>query len=497
MPENLVGKTIRQHYSLVKRLSRDDLSAIYLARDTFSAIGGKYIVRHYYPCYEHEAQLAAATSLFTQEAEKLQQLGNHPQIPRLHDFFVLDNHFFIVQEFIEGQNLREELSEVKLFPRSQIIKLLTDVLRALEFVHNSGAIHGDIQPNSLIRNQFDLRIFLQNFIALPESIAPPNIDKSGEFKQQIIYSPPEYTAPERSNFEPKFSSDIYALGIVAIEAMTGTSPANLVRDNHARLQWRDRLDGQYDARLLEIIEQMVEIDWCDRYADAATIIADLEQLSSSTADVTKTNQPLGVTAVAQKSRPISLEKSGSCSKQNSIKQNFSKIIAGLSAISISLVAWWQLKQLQMPELNTYDNEYVRLKYPADWSKQERDGFSNTSVILTSPKESTGDRFQERIAVIVEESSRPISLSEYTNQALIQINSLNNTMISPPKPTVLDSSDGKFVIYEGLDKGIPVKRQEVWTVNYKQVYTIIYTAEPDKFKRFLPQVEQIVESIEIL
>lgn len=113
-------------------------------------------------------------SLFRQEAHSLQQLGNHPQIPRIIDFFEEENNFFLVQEFIEGKNFRQELSNTKHFDQSQIIKLLTDVLEVLNFIHESGNIHRDIKPSNLIRNRFDGRFFIIDFGTVKEKINPKN-----------------------------------------------------------------------------------------------------------------------------------------------------------------------------------------------------------------------------------------------------------------------------------------------------------------------------------
>ena len=129
MSENLAGKTLKEHYYLEKKLDSGGFGAIYLARDTFSAIGGYYAVKHFSPTYENEAQLQTAMRLFQQESESLQKLGNHPQIPRIYDFFEEESHFFLVQEFIEGQTLKQELAQTDNFNQAQAIKLLSQTLK--------------------------------------------------------------------------------------------------------------------------------------------------------------------------------------------------------------------------------------------------------------------------------------------------------------------------------------------------------------------------------
>jgi len=122
---------------------------------------------------------------------------------------------------------------------------------------------------------------------------------------------------------------------------------------------------------------------------------------------------------------------------------------------------------------------------------------NNSVSFISPQESDLDQFQERVTLIIEESSKALSLSKYSNQAVVQIEELSNFILSPPRPTKLDQSVGKYIIYQGKENNIKVKRHEVWSVNYKKIYTIVYTSEPEKYNKFLPMVEKMIQSVELL
>jgi eukaryotic-like serine/threonine-protein kinase len=494
MSENLVGKTLKKHYYIEKKLDSGGFGTIYLAKDTFSAIGGIYVVKHFSPKYDSEAQFKKAMQLFEQESTSLQILGKHSQIPRIYDFFEEDNNFFLVQEWIEGQTLAQELAETNCFDQAQTIKLLTQILKVVKFIHKSGYIHRDIKPSNLIRNRFDKRIFLIDFGAVKEKIEPKNLDKQGEFVRTVGILSPGYTPDEQFHGKPEFCSDLYALGMVMIQAMTGKHPNSLQRNANLKLIWRDFLPSNfnYDLDFLDLIDRMVHQNWQLRYQSADDI---LEVLSLVILKKTTNIEQPEIVKKPNLSPPTIQDISSSSNKSNKFKK-FTRL-GILSAIAIAVCLY--ISSLQTEKYLTYENKYIKIDYPVGWLRESNSSFFDTSVVFivfTSPKENESDKFQERVAIIVEESSQPLSLKQYSQQAVSQIENLSNFILSPPKPIILGHSDGKSVIYQGMDQNQKVMRQEVWTVNYQLIYRIIYTAEPEKFSKFLPQAEKMIESLEI-
>ena len=481
MSENLVGKTLKEHYYLEKKLDNGGFGTIYLAKDTFSAIGGYYVVKHFSPQYENEAQLSTAMRLFQQESESLQKLGNHPQIPRIYDFFEQESQFFLVQEYIEGQNMQQELAASIYLDRDRTIKLLTDTLEVLKFVHQSGYIHRDIKPSNLIINRFNQRIFLIDFGAVKEKIDPKNIGDSGEFSLTVSIFCQGYTPEEQFHGRPQDCSDLYALGMVIIQAMTGQHPRTLYRNDNLKLMWRDRLPSNhdYDSSFLDIIDRMVEQKWQQRYRSASAILEDIANLNlGQNTDLPTPPDP----------EPIPLP-----NKTN----KFKKLASGVILSAIAILVWLYIDNSRRAKLITYENEYIQLEYPATWKRETNSNSSNSSVVFVSPKENESDEFQEKVTVTLEESPQPLSLQQYSDRMVEQIENSSNFILSPPKSTKLGRSDGKYIIYLGTDRERKVKRKEVWTVNYKQIYTVVYTAEVDKFDKFLPQAEKMIESLEII
>ncbi len=173
-----------------------------------------------------------------------------------------------MQEFIDGQNLKQELDKKQQFTESETIELLKDTLKVLDFVHQNKYIHRDIKPSNLIRNKYDRKIFLIDFGAVKEKIKPENLDEGGDFTLTVAIGTPGYIPDEQKLGKPKFCSDIYALGMVAIQALTGIHPRELFYDAHDNPLWRDRLpniNSNFNPDFLDLIDRMVRCDYKQRY----------------------------------------------------------------------------------------------------------------------------------------------------------------------------------------------------------------------------------------
>ena len=220
---SIVGTTLRNRYQIIELLSPDvqgGQGKVYFVKDVTAQIEKIYILKQFIPDYNDEFLLEVGTRLFTQEAKILQKLGSHSQIPQILDYFTDNNQFFLVQEWIDGQNIRQELNSKKRFSASELIALLKDTTEVLSFVHQNGYIHRDIKPANLVRNKYDGKIYLIDFGAVKEKIIPANINIQGKSTSTVVVGTFGYMPMEQMRGQPEFSSDIYALGMVAIQSIT-------------------------------------------------------------------------------------------------------------------------------------------------------------------------------------------------------------------------------------------------------------------------------------
>ena len=484
-----MGNTLRGKYQLIDGLPGEvqgGQGTIYYAKDITSSIDKIYIVKQFTPRYDSDYQLQVAKRLFIQEARILQKLGSHSQIPQIFDYFEEKEQFFLVQELIEGQNLKQELDEKRYLTESETIDILKDSLEVLNFVHQNKYIHRDIKPSNLIRNKHDHKIYLIDFGAVKEKIKPENLDTQGNFNLTIAIGTPGYLPDEQKLGKPEFCSDIYALGMVAIQAITGIHPGKLLYDEHGNLIWRDRLptsNYNFNPKFLNLIDRMVRCNCRERYQSVDEVLKDLKKLETSSSEIEKSDNLYVSDLNTQQT------------KKKSNNQQFLWLTLGLGATIVGIAAIFLVSENIFTEKYvSYENsDYgIEVEHPQKWSIQEEDDFVNPGIIFLSPEENNADNFQEKVKLSVEKLSTPLSLNEYTEQAVREIES-SNSIIEQPKKITLANREGRKVIYQGKDGR---KRLEVWTIKNQKAYIVTYTAEPDKFKKFSKQSDTIIQSLEI-
>jgi CHASE2 domain-containing sensor protein/serine/threonine protein kinase len=219
-----IGFLLNHRYKITKRLGGGGFSRTYLAEDTQRPGNPSCVVKHLRPAYQDLQFLDVARRLFQTEAEILEILGKHDQIPQLLANFEVDEQFYLVQEFISGHSLQDELTGSCL-PEAQVIDLLKDILQVLVFVHSHQAIHRDIKPSNLIRRTSDQHLVLIDFGAVKMMQTQSEAEN-----QTIAIGTAGYSPPEQMMGHPQLNSDLYALGMIAIQALTGIPAKRFVRD---------------------------------------------------------------------------------------------------------------------------------------------------------------------------------------------------------------------------------------------------------------------------
>ncbi|MEP0886654.1 MULTISPECIES: serine/threonine-protein kinase [unclassified Leptolyngbya] len=275
----MLGKTIGGRYQIVRHLGGGGFSQTYLAADQHLPGKPLCVVKLLKPRVTDPESLQAARRLFDREAQVLYSLGSHSQIPRLYAHFEENEEFYLVQEYIEGTLISKELKAAKGEDESYVINLLQDILQTLEFVHQQQVIHRDIKPSNLIRRRSDQRVVLIDFGAVKQiGVHQMSETLNQQTSFTIAIGSNGYMPNEQIAGKPRFSSDVYAVGIVGIQALARCKPSQLPEDPRTgEIIWRDRVD--VSVELAEVIDTMIRYDFRQRYQTAADALQALQRLS--------------------------------------------------------------------------------------------------------------------------------------------------------------------------------------------------------------------------
>lgn len=281
----MLGQVLDGRYRVTRELENGEggQGKTYLAEDTKRPNNPICAVKHLRPASCVDPNLSAdarrqlwetAERLFYQEAEILGKLGNHDRIPQLLAYFVEAQEFFLVEQFIDGQPLSKELSSGSRWNESQVIQMLQEVLEILDFVHGNSVIHRDIKPDNIMRRSIDNKLVLVDFGAVKQIQASELFTDGGQVKSTMAIGTIGYMAPEQQLGHPGFNSDLYSLGVIAIQALTGITAFELrmryVDRDTGEINWRNLVDT--DDRLADILTKMVSFHLTDRFQSATEVL---------------------------------------------------------------------------------------------------------------------------------------------------------------------------------------------------------------------------------
>ncbi|HEY9298391.1 MAG TPA: serine/threonine-protein kinase [Phormidium sp.] len=267
----MIGTILRQRYKIIEQLGAGGFGETYLAEDLDIPVTPKpkCVVKRLQP----HATDPDIVRLFEKEAQILHKLGqDHDRIPKLFAYFQENQEFYLIQELIEGNDLSKELTPGKQFSESYVIKLLQDILEILAFVHQNNVIHRDIKPSNIMLRKRDGKLVLIDF-GIVKEIGTMVMNAPRQTSRTVAIGTPGYMPSEQALGRPKLSSDIYAVGMTAIQTLTGLAPDQLSEDNDGEVIWRDRTS--VSDSLADILTKMVRYDFRQRYPSATEALRDL------------------------------------------------------------------------------------------------------------------------------------------------------------------------------------------------------------------------------
>ncbi|MEB3179567.1 MAG: serine/threonine-protein kinase [Nostocaceae cyanobacterium] len=272
---------LHNRYRVLRALGQGGFGATFLAKDEALPGQPSCVIKQLRPSANAPHVLQMARELFDREARTLGQIGNHPQLPRLLDYFYIDENeqFYLVQEYISGATLQQEVKRNGPLSEAGVKQFLSEILPILEYIHSHHVIHRDIKPANLIRRDEDKKLVLIDFGAVKNQVQssmnqPDNQSDQTAFTAYAIGTP-GFAPPEQMAMRPVYASDIYALGVTCIYLLTGKSPKDLeYNPTTAEMMWRHRV--HVSDHLAEVLTKMLAVPLTIRYKSAQEVLRALD-----------------------------------------------------------------------------------------------------------------------------------------------------------------------------------------------------------------------------
>ena len=277
--ESIPQSLLHNRYKVTEVLISTGWEKVYIAKDLYRGGFPKRIIQEIQLISNDGEFIQAVKHLFNREAQILKTLGEEDRIPQLIDYLEVDGILYLVQDFIVGETFAKELYQDYPWSQERVIALLEEVLPIIEFVHNHGIIHGNIEPDKLIRRKLDGKLMLTGLSVLNQ-MRTEIIAFQGQIRAKVGAGRLGYIPVEQMRGILRPGSDIYTLGAIAIKALTGFNPLQLEENPQTgELVWQHLATVTED--FAAIITQMVRYHFRDRYHSATDILADLKSLVES------------------------------------------------------------------------------------------------------------------------------------------------------------------------------------------------------------------------
>lgn len=267
---SIIGQTLGGRYQVLNFLGKGGFGETYLAKDLHLPDKPFRVIKKLQSNFSPKI-FVKVKEWFDREANTLYTI-DHEQIPQLFAHFEEKKDFYLVQEYIDGLDLTHEIYPGKQLNEPEVIEMLLEILDILTIVHARKIIHRDLKPSNIMRRTSDKKVILIDFGNVKEVTSQIRNIPGKEVKTLPIESP-GYTPIEQKIGNPQFCSDIYALGIIAIQALTGLHPTGILKDPiTCELVWQDK--ASVSPKLAKIINKMIRQNYQERYQSTKEILRD-------------------------------------------------------------------------------------------------------------------------------------------------------------------------------------------------------------------------------
>ena len=503
--KSILGQLLNGRYFVVRKLKQTSSHISYLADDQHKLDYSQCLIRQYklsIPRAVSNVQTSTKFKSFLfQEIGKISQFNHyHTQIPNILDYFIWGEELYIIRQFIRGETIGEEITYRKL-EESEVLHILQETLRILDVIHQAKQMHLNLKPSNIILAAGSQKVFVTDSAHLQYSLK--NKIVKSKLLEATSLEKNYYLAPEQKLGKPQISSDFYALGTIAIQALTGKYPheirlSNL--DNYARASLVDIETSKtinISSQLAKILHDLTKLNPASRYQSAQDILKSLTQPENVVLF------PSPSVILSKKDNTDSSFKAEKLVKSKQKKNKALPLLLGSFVFTIlSLIAltfFFRQNNNQSENFVEYRNyNYnIAIKYPQEWTLKElEDPITGEILVLTSPLTNESDSFQEKIYLSID--SLPTTQEKYKNTILKKIENTSGVKnISHQKESLkLANQTTQSITYQRKQGAINLQQKEIFAIRDGNIYLITYIAEQNQYQDFLKTVNNIVKSFTV-
>ena len=475
----MIGETLNKRYTLISLLGTGLYGQTYLAEDDRAKEDRRCVIKEFEPKAKDTLSLRKAKYLFAREAKILKILGKSDRIPQLLAYFRQGDKFYLVHQFIDGSDLSYELGSDKQWKSLEVVELLKEILEIVEVAHQEKVIHQDIKPSNIIRRKSDRKLMLVDFGSV-KKLNNQMADEEGKTELTVPIGTEGYIAPEQKSIKPRLASDIYAVGMIGLYALTGVEPKDIPLEHDTEIvRWQDLVS--VDETLAEVLNCMVSPDLNRRYTSASEALKTVRTL--------KTGKKLPDFKTIVSAGLLLLGISGA-------GYYYWQLENSLSVIPDN-AGYYETEKNRFPFLYRNAKHGIEMKYPFNWEVDESQK-KTSEIARFFPQDSRSYLIVPEVQIQAAQSNK-ITLDKHTTNAVYQITKLPQAKIVDSRPIKFGTGDGHKVIYTAANpnNGIEQKYLQIWTLRGDKIYTITYKAQSDRYNDFVDIVEnQILKSLKI-
>ena len=288
-PENAHGTKFCQHcgnpipdlllnrFKVVKPLGKGAFGKTYLAHDSHK-FNSDCVVKQLIANYENNPKVL---ELFRREGKQLEKLGENPRIPQLIAYFEENNYLYLVQEYIQGEDLEKELAEQGIWNEKKIRQLLEELLPVLQFIHDNGVVHRDLKPANIMRRQTGKALARKGDLILIDFGVSKDLS-SGVQRTMVgtMTGTPGYGSWEQMGFGEAYpASDLFSLGATCVHLLSNEYPQSLftLYQGYGWTQnYHKHLKQPISKNLTQVLDKLLREKHSERYQSAREVIQALQ-----------------------------------------------------------------------------------------------------------------------------------------------------------------------------------------------------------------------------